>query len=208
MSRPLRIISIDGTRGAGKSSQIAMLSKYFKSVGMKVSTIKTTDGEPVQSGIIALECAESILSKGPDTIVILDGSIARPMVNDIIHGMSPNALLDKFKMLTQIYEKLDHKYGIASFLMVLDDLDECNRRIAKFRQLTGQDVSLIEDIHIEHDIVSGMRFFNNHIASKNITFQTLDVEKHQSMMDIHKIIMFMLEEKYEFPRPKKDADEW
>lgn len=208
MGRPLRIISIDGTRGSGKTSQIAMLSKYFKLAGMRVSTLKTIDGDPIQSGIAAISCAESILSQGPENLIILDGSIARPMVMDIINGVTPTNLLDKFKTLTQKYEKLDHQYEIANFLMVMDDLEECNRRISKFANLTGQEVNSISNIHLEHDIVSGMRFFNNHIASKNISFQVVDVSPHQSMNEIHNIILSKLEKKYDFDKPKRDRDEW
>ncbi len=208
MARPLKIVSIDGTRGAGKSSQVAMLSKHFKSIGMKVSTLKMTDGEPIQSGLIALEFTKIFLEKGEDHLVILDGSIARPMVGDIITGMSNTALFDKYKNLTEAYERLDHKYGIASFLMVMDDMEECNRRITKRKALTGVGAGEVEDLNQEHDIVSGMRFFNNHIVSKNIQFQVLDVEPHNTMNEIHKTIMTKLSDKYEFSKPKKDDNEW
>jgi hypothetical protein len=208
MARPLRIISIDGTRGAGKTSQIAMLSRYFKSIGFQVSTLKMTDGDPIQSGIIALNYIESFLPKGDNTMVILDGSIARPMVADIITGMSNTNLLEKFKLLTHAYERVDHKYGIACFLMVMDDMQECNRRIEKFKSLTGIDANVVEDLIQERDIINGMRFFNNHIASKNIQFQVLDIEPHHSMLEIHKTIMGKLSDKYEFAKPKKDDNEW
>jgi thymidylate kinase len=206
MERPLKVVSIDGTRGAGKSSQIAMLSKHFKSLGLKVSTLKTTDGDPVQSGIVAMDFVDSFLSKNSDGIVIMDGSIARPMVADIITGMPTTTLLEKFKHLTHAYERINHKYGIVNFLIVMEDLEECEKRLEKFRSLTGQDSREIEAN--EQDVVSGMRFFNNHIASKNIQFQVLDIESHHSMNEIHKTIMEKLAEKYEFPKPKKDDNEW
>lgn len=208
MGRPLRIISIDGTRGVGKTSQIAMLSRHFKTLGMSVSTMKMTDGEPIQSGIIAVKSAESILNQGPNHMVIFDGSIARPMVGDIVTGMSPTKLLDKFKELLQAYERIDHQYGVASLLLVMDDMVECNYRIEKFRRLTGQEPDEYFDINIEHEVVSGMRFFNNHIASKNINFQVLDLLPHQSMLDINKSLLTKLAEKYDFPKPQRDPNDW
>ena len=208
MVKPLRIISIDGTRGVGKSSQIAMLSKYFKSLGMSVSTLKMTSGEPIQSGLIALEFTKTFLEKSTDNLVILEGSIARPMVGDIMTGMSNTALLEKYKHLTHQYEVLFNSYGIANFLLVMDDISECNRRIKRFKDLTGHGNDPVENTSHEADIVSGMRYFNNHIASKNITFQVLDVRPTNTMLEIHKTIMDKLSEKYEFKKVKKDENEW
>lgn len=167
-----------------------------------------TDGEPIQSGLIALEFTKTFLAKSDDHIVILDGSIARPMVGDIISGMSNTALFDKYKTLTQAYEALDHKYNIANFLMVMDDVEECKRRIQKHKTLTGVDNSELEDVDKENDVVSGMRFFNNHIVSKNIQFQVIEVDPRHSMIDINKMIMQKLSDSYDFSKPKKDDNEW
>jgi adenylylsulfate kinase-like enzyme len=122
MKRPLRIISIDGTRGAGKSSQISLLSKHLKSIGMTVSTLYMTAGEPIQSGLIAIEFCETFLAKNDKNVVILDGSIARPMVVDIMSGMSNTNLMEKYKALTSAFERLDHRYDVANFLLVMDDM--------------------------------------------------------------------------------------
>lgn len=209
MARPLRVISIDGTRGAGKSSQIAMLSRHLKSIGMVVSTLKMTDGDdPILSGKIAMEFVESFLAKADNHVVILDGSIARPMVVDIMTGMSNIVLAEKYKALMHSYEKIDHRYGIANFLLVMDDMEECGRRIKKFKTLTGQGNDEILDLNQEHDIVNGMRFFNNHIASKNIQFYILDLFPQQSMLEINKLVLAKLAEKYEFTLPKRSSEDW
>lgn len=209
MGRPLRVISIDGTRGAGKTSQIAMLSRHLKSIGMVVSTLKMADGEdPIQSGLVSIAFCESFLAKGDNHAVILDGSVARPMVVDIMTGMPNTVLLEKYKLLMQAYERLEHKYGIASILMVMDDMEECNRRIKKFKQLTGQGNDEFLDLNQEHDVVSGMRFFNSHIASKNINFQVLDLLPYQSMIDINKLVLATLSQKYEFQLPQRNSEDW
>lgn len=208
MNRPLRVISIDGTRGAGKTSQISMLTKYFKSAGMVVSTLKMTDGDPVLSGIVTIEFAKSFLDKNNNNLVIIDGSIARPMVADMITGMSTVALQEKYKRLTSAYERLDHEFGVASFLMVMDDIEECNKRLRRKKALTGTSNNEVVDLIQEHDIVSGMRFFNNYIASKNIKFDVLDIHPLNSILDLNKSIITKLTEKYDFKKPKKDENDW
>lgn len=208
MKRPLKIISIEGTRGSGKSSQIAMLSRHFKNIGMSVSTLKAISGDPIQSGLVAIDFIEPFFNKHPNGLIIYDGSIARPMVEDLISGMPTPKLMDKFKALTQAYERIDHKYGIANFLMVMDDMEECKKRLLKHQELTGVDSKEIADTVHESDIVSGMRFFNNHISSKNIQFDVIDIQPHQSIIQINKIILDKLGEKYEFDKPKKDDNDW
>lgn len=204
MGRPLKIISIEGTRGSGKTSQIALLSKHFKRLGMAVSTLKMTDGDPIANGLIAMDFMEPFFNKFENGVVILDGSIARPMVTDIISGMPTPKVMDKYKLLTHAYERLDHQYGIANFLLVMDDLNECQRRIEKHRSLTGLDNIDIADPNHESDVISGMRFFNNHISSKNIQFNVIDIEPYYSMMTINQLILNKLAEQYEFEKSKKD----
>ena len=208
MNRPIRIISIDGTRGAGKTSQIAALSRYFKSIGFKVSTLNAISGEPIQSGMIAVNFIEGWLPKDPKNIVILDGSVARPIVGDIMSGMSTPNILDKYKLLMHGYERLEHQYGVASFLMIMDDLDECNRRIAKHKVLVGKGNDEIVDLHLEDDVVNGMKFFNNHVASKNLQFQSITVLPHESILMISKVILNKISEKYDLDQPKKNDEEW
>lgn len=200
------MISIDGTRGAGKTSQIGILARHFRSMGVNVLSLNSGGG--IKTEIETLSKAEEFLTSEPNGIVILDGSIARPIVMDIIAGMSNPTILEKYKELTHIYERLDHKYGIACFLMVMDDMEECNRRIKRKKELTGSGGLEIENLVEEGSIVSALRLFNNHITSKNIHFQTIVFEKTNPMLEINKTLILKLAEKYEFPSQKKDANDW
>jgi len=206
MKKILRIISIDGTRGSGKTSQIAMLSKYFKAAGLQCLTLKA--GDDVKKGLEAISLTESFLTKDPKAIVILDGSVARPMVTDITTGMSTPSVTDKYRELTHSYEKINHHYGVACFLIVMDDIQECNRRISKFKESTGTPSQVIDNLSMESEIVNGMRFFDNHITSKNIKFHVINIHPKNSMIEINKAIMDRLSEKFEFPKIKKDSDDW
>ena len=206
MKRALRIISIDGTRGSGKTSQIAMLSRYFKAAGLQCLTLKA--GDDIKTGLAAIAQSESFLANDSNSIVIMDGSIARPMVADIITGMPTPAVMDKYKELTHAYEKINHTYGVACFLIVMDDVQECNRRILKFKELTGSTNQAIDDTATEADIVSGMRFFDNHVISKNIKFHVINVYPKNSILEINKSIMDRLSDRYDFPKTKKDSNDW
>lgn len=206
MKKPLKIISIDGTRGAGKTSQISMLSKHFKSLGFMVSTLKA--GHDVQSGLIALKFIESFLPKADDTIVILDGSIARPMVSELIDGIPSTTVIDKYKHVMHDYEVLDKKYGIVGLLFVMDDIDKANERLLKHNELTETNDKKPVDLQKEVDIVSGLRTFDNHIASKNVKFHTFNIEPDDTILAINSAVVEYLTENYQIPKLVKTDDDW
>jgi deoxyadenosine/deoxycytidine kinase len=206
MKKPLRIISVDGVRGAGKTTQINMLSRYLKSLGYKVSTLM--GGEDIQHGLVSLAYVDSFLPKDPDSIVILDGSIARMMVVELVSGISPSLVSDKYKRLVYEYERLNHQYGILGLLFVMDDLEECKRRILKRNTLAGIVDENPSDLLSEIDVISGMRTFDNHITSKNIKFHTFNIDPKNTMLEIQKLVLEYLSTNYQLKKPKIDPNDW
>lgn len=205
MGRPLKVISIDGTKGSGKTSQIGMLARLFRSNGLPCEVFSA--GKTIPSGQLAIDKIRHFLKSNPDGIAILDGSIARMMVSELLIGKSKEKVMDEYKHLTHDYERLDHDYGIAAFLMIMDDLAECERRLNRQKQLLGVDAGTYDLTH-EADIINGMRFFNNHVASKNMTFRVIDIENNNTMMEINKTLLKILSENYTMPSLKKDDADW
>jgi len=199
------MISIDGIRGVGKTTQINMLARHFRGMGVDILVIKS--GEDVDSGVEAIEKTNTFLEK-ENTMVIMDGSVARMMVVELVSGIAETVVTDKYKSLINGYERLNHKYGIVGLLMVMDDLEECNKRILKKSALSGLPEAAIDNPAVEVDIVSGMRFFNNHVASKSVKFHTFNIEASNSMLDIQKLILSYLSENYKIKQPKKDPNDW
>lgn len=205
MKKPLKIVSIDGTRGTGKSSQVRMLAAYLKKAGLKCSTLKA--GDDAQNSLVSLQFIESFLAKGDDHVVILDGSIARPMVTELISGTPSASVVEHYRHVMHDYEKLNQKYGVCGILFIMDDIPEILKRYERYTELTGivvQDLDLTK----EHDIVSGMRTFNNHVASKNISFHAFNMQLDDSIMAIQKEVISYLHEKYDFPTPPRNQDDW
>lgn len=205
MARPLKIISIDGTKGSGKTSQIGMLARLLKDNSIPCLVIQA--GKDIAAGQVAIQKIRTFVSENPNGIAILDGSIARMMVSDLMIGKAKDRVIDEYKYLTHDYERLDHEFGIASFLMIMDDLKEGERRLVKRKALLGIEAEEY-DPGYEADIVNGMRFFNNHVASKNMTFRIIDIESEDTMMKIHKKLMDLLSNSYELPDLKKDKNDW
>lgn len=206
MKKHLKILSIDGTRGTGKTSQINILSRFFKSIGLNVILVKA--GEDISSDLSVLEFIEKALNTEQNSIILMKGSVARPMVADLIKGIGSSEVIDKYKHVMHKYETLNQKYGVLGILLVMDDLAEANRRIEKKQALTGQLKTGVINLAEEGDIVSGMKAFNNHIASKSIVFKAFDLEPNDNIMNVNRNILKYLEETYDFPNPVKNPDDW
>lgn len=182
-----------------------MLAAYLKKAGLKCSTLKA--GGDAQHNLVSLQFIESFLAQGDDHVVILDGSMARPMVTELIKGVPASTVIDHFKHVMHDYEKLNQKYGVCGILFVMDDVEAILNRYEKYTELTG---ILVEDLDLtkEHEIVSGMRTFNNHVASKNISFHVFNMEADDSIMAIQNEVVSYLHEKYEIPIPPRSQDDW
>lgn len=205
MARPLKIISIDGTKGSGKTSQIGMLARLFKTSDIPCLVVGA--GKDAASGQLSIQKIRTFIAENPNGIAILDGSIARMMVADLMIGKQKEAVIDEYKHLTHAYERLDHEFGIAAFLMIMDDLGEGERRLVKRKALLGIDTENYDPAY-EADIVNGMRFFNNHVASKNMTFRIIEINNDDTMMDVNRNLMKSLNNNYDMPSLKKDKNEW
>ena len=206
MKNPLRVISVDGTRGSGKTSQINMLSRHLKALGFTVSILKS--GQTPQEITTILKHIDSFLPKDPKSMVIMDGSIARPMVADLVSGKPSTEVVDSFKLPMHEFERIDQKYGIVGILFVMDDIEESNRRVTNRAKILKEGDLSIVDTAKENEIISGMRTFNNHVASKNVDFHTFNIEPENTIMDIHKAVVDYLTEKYGLPRLLKTQDDW
>lgn len=207
MKKPLRVVSIDGNRGAGKSTQIKMLANYLKATGTKHIILDA--GNTVANGVDSIAKANEFLSQNADSVVLLNGSIARMMVREINDGVPTDRVLSTYNQLIHSYEVLNHKYGIAGILIVMDDLEECRKRLFKRDSALAVDEPYESpDLSKEKDLVSGMRFFDNHVISKGLKFHTINIEPSDSIMGINKAIVEYLSEHYEIKKPLSDDNGW
>lgn len=205
MKKALRIISVDGTRGSGKTSQISMLKKNLNSLGFNVKTLKT--GIETQEIAETLRISSSFLDENQKNLVILDGSIARPMVVDLISGVSSVDVVEKYRQAMYEYERIDNRHGIVGLLLIVEDIEELQKRLenrARILGINSPDISLEK----EPDIVSGMLTFNAHVVSKNVTFQVFNIGPKDSMLDVNKTILDYLTEKHDIPKLTKDDYDW
>lgn len=179
------VISIDGIKGIGKTTQINLLSKFFKNEENEV--IKLTFESNLQSALECLQKIDPILVEKPKTKIIIDGSIARMMVIELLQGVSSIEVSQKYMKIINEYEKLTHKYKMINLLLITDDVEMCRDRLIRQSKILKTEFQDI-DLSKEEDIVMAMRIFDSNVISKQIQFKTIYISKEDSMLDVHENI--------------------
>lgn len=199
MDKYLRIINIDGTRGCGRSTQSRFLMSYFGEKG--IECIVNNTGDTVESNLDSLNKSLEFLKKNEYGVVINDGTPIRLIVNDLIDGTPLPEAMQKYKELLSKFKNLQHEYGKSNLLLIMDDIQEANRRLLEKAFLMGLDDKGIEDQKRERKIVDAMKTVNSHVITNGIDFDRIDVLKTDSMIQLHEIIVEYLEKNYEIKKP-------
>lgn len=194
----LRIINVDGTRGCGKSTQINLLANYLKQLGISVLV---NDVRNAETAHFAYEKTLNFLQASETNIVINNGSIARPVLEDLVSGTSKEEVESIYKNYIFNTNQLYFEYGAANLLLVLEDLDCANSRIAKKNQLLKTETPLILDQMREKSIVEGMMHFDDHVLSKNMEFIHILIDASDSMLAVRQKITDYLNEHFEIKKP-------
>lgn len=206
MKKPLSIINIDGIDGIGKTTQVNILSNYYKDKGIPVLTLFLEDNSDS-----AMECIGEIwefLDKNEGGIVISDGSIAKMIVIDILEGIPQSNILVKYKDLLHQYEILNHKYGMANILFLMDNLQECSNRIIKREKLLNNESNGIENMNREQDIIRLMRDFDSYTITRSLIFYPLIIDEDDSILAVQDDILSYLDNNFKIKSlPKKQNGE-
>ncbi len=203
MRKTLQIVNIDGTEGAGKTTQIQQLAAALRSKGFTVLVNYLND--TISS---AMECSDKtnrFIEENPDGIVINDGSIARMMVVDLSEGMSQVNAIDRYRAIIHEHEKIYHKYGTANLLIIMEDLDACNKRLAREAELLKLEQYKKIDPTKEKTIIQGLRRFDANMITNNLKFHTMEIDAEDSILYIKDSILKYLEEHFILKSPSQRA---
>jgi len=204
MRKKLKIVTLDGIDGIGKTSQAIVLSNYFKNLGIpcKINTLKEDDVSFISEHIDNIKL---FIKENPEGIIINDGSIAKMMIVDLCNGIKRDDVLEKYKNALYEYQVLNHLYGICNILILLDDVSICDERIKKRDSLLGVESRGILDYQKEVVLMEGMKTFDNHIASKNLIFHIVNTIPEDSILDINKEVIEIINQNFEIKKPSKEG---
>jgi len=194
MKRKLDIINIDGIPGIGVSSQITLLNRYFNKLEVYNSSI-TNSIDSMRSFV-----DEANLHVNDKSIVICDGSIAQGIQIDYQNGIKADAFEEKYGEILRKYKVMSHKYGVANILITMDDIEECKKRVEKRDRLLNIESKKI-DFEKEASIINGLKNFDNYTFTANMKFYTINIDKEDTMLEIHDEVIKILNDNFEIKKP-------
>lgn len=198
MNKKLNIISIDGAEGVGQTTQINLLFKHFKDLDIPV-LVNTLD-DSIPSAFAMIKQTNKFLQQNPNGIVLNDGSIARMIVIDMSKLTHNKTLIEKYRLIMNEHEYLSHQYGMGNILLVPDDIEFCKKRLIRRAKLKKEKTPNLNQLYHQMDIVRGMRFFNNHVISRDVNFNIIDISDDESMLQIHNKVLNLLKEIFDIKK--------
>lgn len=205
MSKKPRIISIDGTRGIGKTTQAGLLALYFKRIGVnckifKVNTELTFEFYETNKKI------NSFLEESESNVAIMDGSLAKIVQSDIIGGSSIEEIMEKYRFALHEYAVMFHKYAMANILISIEDIAKCKERCEKNKTYLDIENPYNDDNFLEKEtlVMKGLSNINNHVITKDIKLYNLYTDNDENILSVHNRIINFLETEFILPRIKLD----
>lgn len=202
MKNNLRFISIDGTRGIGKTTQVRRLAGALRDIGLNVKILHIKDTLPSINRV--LDDAVNFLEQDGKNMIVCDGSIARMIVSDDQSKMHQSQIFEKYRDVIFKYENMNHKYGMVNILLISDDIDLCNTHILKQVKLTKVQKEPVNDKFKETEIVDRMRIFDSHVVSKTVKYHPLEITREDSILDVESDIWDFLESISTLKKPSKE----
>lgn len=193
--KKIRLITIDGVEGIGKTTQANHLVVYLKEKGYNPILIDTD--ENLESALNNIHKSSDFLKKNDKNIVISDGSFGKIMVIDKLKGIPQRDILEQYKEVIHEYEVLAHKYGMLNLLMIMEEINICSKRVKKRERLLGNLSEGIIDIHKEKEIIDELKRLDNFVAFGNLKFDVFSVEPEDSILEIHSRCLELIKKRFE-----------
>lgn len=199
MQKYLQIVNIDGTEGSGKTTQIQLLKSRLRLLGSSVLVNHLDDN--IESARQVLTKTLSFLKEAEYGVVINDGSIARAMAVDLVDGISKETIIEKYRDVFFIQNSLYHQFGTSNILIVMDDILEAQKRLARNKKILGIEDTNTLDLVREKKITEMMQNFDSLVISTNMYFHSIEVGSTEKMNDVCTKIYKYLLDNFEIKKP-------
>lgn len=185
----IRVVSIDGNNGVGKTTQAKLLKNKLKNTDI------LSFPDSVEEAVFFFQMIQKALRNNLDRFIIVENSIAKLIAKDLLAGIDLNTLMEKYREINYLYSSLNHEFGMATLVLTLEDSKECIDRIQKRNLLNPSMYVPLESYDFSVDFMSVISSIDNHVATQDIKIQKIVTYKNDSMIEVHEKILKELKDK-------------
>ena len=201
MSNGLDVLCIDGATGVGKTTQIVLFRNLLNSLGIdnKVFSLKEVDDlQYTKDQLIGIT---EYLRENPDSVVLVDGSIATDIVDDIVTNMLKEDVWNKHQENLQIYASMNSEFNFVNVLLTPKDVQMCYDRVQKRTEIYKQEAVEVENVDHLRRTVHALEIFDNNVLTTNIKFHNIKIDKSDSILEIHEDIKNIVKDTHQIKKP-------
>ena len=185
MSNRLDVLCIDGATGVGKTTQIILFRNLLKSLGIETRIFSLKEVDDIQYTRDQLIGISEYLKENPESVVLVDGSMATDIVDDVVRNMLKEDIWDRHQSNLQLYESLNNNLNFVNILLTPIDITMCHKRITKRTDVYRESQVDLENVeHLRRTSIA-LENFDNSTLAINIKFHNIRVDNFDSMLDIH-----------------------
>jgi len=201
MSNKLDVLCIDGATGVGKTTQIVIFRNLLNSLGVqnKVFTLKEVDDlQYTKDQLIGIT---EYLRENPESVVLVDGSIATDIVDDIVTNMLKEDVWNKHQENLQIYASMNSEFNFVNVLLTPKDVQICYDRVKKRTEIYKHDAVEVENVDHLKRTVHALEIFDNNVLTTNIKFHNIKIDESDSILEIHENIKNIVKNTHQIKKP-------
>ena len=201
MSNKLDVLCIDGATGVGKTTQIIIFRNLLNSLNIPNKVFSLKEVEDISYTKDQLIAISEYLRENPDSVVLVDGSIATDIVDDITTNMLKEDVWSKHKDNLQVYASMNSEFNIVNVLLTPNNIQMCYARIKKRTEVYNHEAVEIESEEHLRKTAIGLETFDNNVLTTNIKFHNIRVREDDSILEIHKSIQDIVKNTHQIKKP-------
>jgi hypothetical protein len=178
-----QVINIDGIPGSGVSSQINLLNRYFKDLGVDLLIQRIIDSTTYCGAVAQINYD---FNHKNTQVALNTGSLGSLIARKVLNGSQMSDL--GLEQEIYLHECLAHLYKITNIVLVPEKVDFCIDRLKQVNKLRNIEINT-EDPSYYEKYLQILNNLNSLMLTINLKFTIIEVRERDSILDIHKKIM-------------------
>ena len=221
--KTVRMVTVDGSDGLGKTTQLTQLKMALKSAGANIHDTRLLGGDKTDDYQLALrtvllhdkfpkdsveleeqlfaltdlegiKIARKFLETDSSGVVLKDRGLASHLVYALAKGMTLEQVAEVHKNVIKEEELINQDFGVLNIIMVPDAVAWPLERIRKRAETTGEPiVERLENLDNQERVINFLKQVKNYDILRNLNVEVVEVFEDDSILEVKAKVSKVLE---------------